>query len=89
MIPERKKAVIAELQRCFGELMSERLEAIGDRSLSVDEIEDLVEGLGRDVDSRLEERLMEEQSPPAENWATGPCCARIPGFAEIFLNSAL
>jgi hypothetical protein len=82
MTPERKHAVIAELQRRFGELMSERLDAIGDRSLTVDEIEELVEDVGREVDSRLEERLIEEQSPPAENCATCPCCGERARYKE-------
>jgi hypothetical protein len=34
MTPERKQAVIAELQRRFGELMSERLDAIGEYPLN-------------------------------------------------------
>jgi hypothetical protein len=66
--------VIAALQRRFGELISGRLDAINDRSLTVDEIAKPVEEVGREADFRLEERLIEEQSPPAENCATCPCC---------------
>lgn len=82
MTPERKEALIADAARQAANLMRERLDALGEGSMTVDEIEDLVEEVGREVNSWLEERLIEEQSPPATNGAACPCCHQPARYKE-------
>ena len=74
MTPERKEALIADAARQTEKLMRERLDALGEGAMTVDEIEDLVEEVGCEVNSWLEERLIEEQTPPAANRAACPHC---------------
>src|SRR5436190_23168758 len=82
MTPERKEALIADAARQAEKLMRERLEALGEGSMTVDEIEDLVEEVGREVNSWLEGRLIEEQSPPAANCAACPHCQQPARYKE-------
>ncbi len=46
MTSERKQALIAEVVARVEETLAGRLDALGERSLTLDEIEDLVEGSG-------------------------------------------
>jgi hypothetical protein len=82
MTPERKEALIADAGRRAEELMRERLEAVGERALAVDEIEDLVEEVGREVNAWLEERLITEQAPPSANCAACPRCQKSARYKE-------
>ena len=82
MTPERKEALIADAGRQAEKLMRERLDAVGEASLTMDEIEEIVEEVGREVDAWLEERLIEEQSPPAANCAACPRCHRPARYKE-------
>lgn len=82
MTPERKEALIADAARQAEKLMRERLDALGEGAMTVDEIEDLVEEVGREVNSWLEERLIEEQAPPATNCAACPRCHQPARYKE-------
>lgn len=82
MTLEQKEALIADAARQAEKLMRERLDAAGDGSLTVDEIEDLVEEVGREVNSWLEERLIEAQTPPATNCAACPHCHQPARYKE-------
>jgi hypothetical protein len=82
MTPQQKEALIADAARQAAKLMRERLETVGERALTVDEIEDLVEEVGREVDSWLEERLIAEQAPPAANTSACPNCHQPARYKE-------
>jgi hypothetical protein len=56
------------------EILAEQLDALGERPLTVDEIEELVEQASREAARWLEERLIIEQTPPAANTAPCPQC---------------
>ena len=74
MTSEQWDALIVEAGRYAEELMRRRRDALGDRQLTLDEIEDLVEEVGRETEAWLEQRLLEEQAPPASNCAVCPGC---------------
>lgn len=74
MTPERKAALLDEAAQRARESLEKQLDAYGDRPLSVDEIEELVEEASREAARWLEERLIAEQAPPAANCAACPQC---------------
>jgi hypothetical protein len=74
MTPERKEALLDEAAQRAREILAEQLDAAGERPLTVDEIEDLVEEASRAAARWLEERLITEQTPPAANTAACPEC---------------
>jgi hypothetical protein len=76
MNPERKEALLDDVARRSREILAERLDPVGDRPLTVDEIEELVEEASREAARWLEERLITEQTPPAANCAACPQCGQ-------------
>lgn len=76
MTPERKEAVLEEVAQRAREILAEKLEAVGERPLTVDEIEQLVEEASREAARWLAERLITEQAPPATNSAPCPQCGQ-------------
>ncbi len=74
MTPERKEALLDEAAQRAREILAEQLDALGDRPLTVDEIEELVEQASREAARWLEERLIAEQTPLAANCAACPQC---------------
>ena len=76
MTPERKEALLDEAAQRAREILAEPLDACGERPLTLDEIEELVEQSGREAARWLEERLIAEQTPPAANTATAPAAGR-------------
>ena len=76
MNPERKEALLEDVARRSREILAERLDPVGDRPLTVDEIEELVEEASREAARWLEERLITEQTPPAANCAACPQCGQ-------------
>lgn len=89
MTPERKKALIAEALAKVEETLTVRLDTLGERSLTLDEIEDLVEEVGRESNAWLEERLIEEQEPPATNRAACPRCQQAAPYKETLESRVL
>lgn len=89
MRSERRSALIAEAGRHAEEMMRGRLDPLGDRDLTLDEIEDLVEAVGRETDVWLEQRLIEEQSPPASNSAVCPGCQKPARFKRTIQREVL
>jgi hypothetical protein len=80
MSAPNRRTLIEEMVRNY----SERLEAqIPDRPLTLEEIETLVEDLGREQNSSLEERLIREQAPPPTNQATCPHCAGVARYKTV------
>jgi hypothetical protein len=71
MNAERKKALLAEAHAHLEEVLGARLEAVGERTPTIDEIEDLVEEAGREVEKWLEGRLIEAQEPAPANGPPG------------------
>jgi transposase len=55
-------------------VLGEKLDKVGDRDLTLDEIEDLVEETGREMDRWVQDLLITEQTPPASNRAVCPEC---------------
>lgn len=82
MTPEQWEAFIADASRRTEELLRARQAQLGEQTLKVDEIEDLVEEVGREVDAWLEERLLDEQAPPAANTALCPHCQQPAGYKD-------
>ncbi len=82
MTPERKEAFLDEAAQRAREILAEQLDALGDRPLTVDEIEELVEQASRGAARWLEERLIAEQSPPAVNAAACPRCQQPARYKE-------
>ena len=76
MTPERKEAVLDEVAQRAREILAEKLDAVGERPLTVDEIEALVEEASREAARWLAERLITEQAPPATNSAPCPQCGQ-------------
>jgi hypothetical protein len=76
MNPERKEQLLDDAAQRAREILSEKLDACGDRPLAVDEIEELVEEASREAARWLEERLIEEQTPPGTNCAACPQCGQ-------------
>src|SRR3954452_10687555 len=76
MTPERKEALLDEAAQRAREVLAAQLAAAGERPLTVDEIEDLVEEASRAAARWLEERLITEQTPPAANTAACPECGQ-------------
>jgi len=82
MTPERWEALIAEAGRRTEDLLRTRRAEVGERTLQIDEIEDLVEEVGREVDAWLEEHLLDAQAPPAANTALCPGCGQPAGYKD-------
>lgn len=82
MTSEQWEAFIAAASRRTEALLRARQEAVGERTLTVDEIEALVEEVGREVDAWLEERLLEEQAPPPTNTSLCPRCQQPARYKE-------
>ena len=76
MTPERKEALLDEAAQRAREILAEQLDTLGDRPLTVDEIEELVEQASREAARWLEARLIVEQTPPAANTAACPQCGQ-------------
>lgn len=76
MTPERKETLLDEAARRARELLAAQLDAVEDRPLTVDEIEELVEQSSREAARWLEGRLIAEQTPPAANAAPCPQCGQ-------------
>ena len=76
MTPERKEALAEEAADRARKTVRERLDAVGERPLTIDEIEELVEQASREAARWLEERLIIEQTPPPTNTAACPQCGR-------------
>src|SRR5437016_928133 len=60
-----------QLLREYAALLEERLP---EGPLTLEEIETIVEELGRQQDRRLEELLIQEQTPPPDNQVACPHC---------------
>jgi hypothetical protein len=71
MTGPEKAALRAEALERFGRLFDERIEG---RSLTLDEIEAVVEEIGREMESWLEEELIKRQEPHQQNQAACPDC---------------
>jgi len=69
--PLDRAALKAQLLREYAALLEERLP---EGSLTLEEIETVVEELGREQDRRLEELLIQEQTPPPDNQVACPRC---------------
>ena len=89
MTPERKEALIADAASQAAKVMRERLDALGERSLDLDGIEDLVEDVGQEVDAWLEDRLIQEHQPPAQNCVACPDCHRPARYKETRVTRLL
>ena len=89
MTPERKEALLDEAAQRAREILAEQLDAVGDRPLTLDEIEELVEQASRDAARWLEERLIAEQSPPAVNTAPCPRCRQPARYKETLHTQLL
>jgi len=66
-----RAAVIAELVRAYTQRLDERLP---EGPLNLEQIETLVEELGREQDAELEEALIRTQRPPPKNQMACPQC---------------
>jgi hypothetical protein len=74
MSPEQRRALKEEMLQDY----ARRLEAqLPHGPVTLDEIEAIVEEVGRQQDAVLEERLIREQAPPPTNQATCPECAAV------------
>ena len=73
MTSERRESWLNEAAERTKQILGKKLNEAGDRNLTLDEIEDLVETTGREVDRWVQGRLIEEQTPP-----TGPYGRRLP-----------
>lgn len=82
MDPERKEALLDDVAQRAREILAEKLDAVGDRPLTVDEIEALVEEASREAARWLEERLITEQTPPATNTAPCPMCGQAARYKQ-------
>lgn len=89
MTPERKQALLDEAAQRTREILAARLDALGDRSLSVDEIEELVEEASREAAIWVEERLIAEQTPPATNCCACPQCGRSARYKQTLHTQLL
>ncbi len=89
MTPERKEALLDEAAQRAREILGEQLDAVGERSLTVDEIEELVEQASREAARWLEERLIVEQTPPPANTAACPQCGRAARFKQTLSTQLL
>lgn len=89
MTTERKKKLIAEALARVEETLEGRLDALGERSLTLDEIEDLVEEVGLEANAWLEERLIEEQEPAPTNRAPCPKCQQPAPYKETLHSRVL
>jgi len=69
--PLDRAALKEQLLREYAALLEERLP---EGSLTLEEIETVVEELGRQQDRRLEELLIQEQTPPPDNQVACPRC---------------
>jgi hypothetical protein len=66
-----RKTLIDEARHHIERLLEQKL---AEGSLTLDEIEDLVEEVGREMDTWLEERLIQQQQPAPSNRAACPIC---------------
>lgn len=82
MTPEQKEALVREASQRAGEIVREKLDAVGEQPLTIDEIEELVEQANLEVARWLEERLIVVQTPPATNCAACPKCAQPARYKE-------
>ena len=73
MTNERRESLLNEGAERAKQILGKNLDEAGDRDLTLDEIEDLVEITGREVDRWVQGRLIEEQTP-----LTGPYGRRLP-----------
>jgi hypothetical protein len=89
MTQEEREKLIAAAQHQLGEALRARLEQAGDRPLTLDEIEALVEEIGREVDARLEQGLLEKHVEPAGNTAPCPECGASCRFKDTHETSWL
>lgn len=89
MTPERKAALLDEAAQRAREILAEKLEAVGDAPLTLDEIEDLVEQASREAARWLGERLIVEQAPPPANSAPCPGCGRAAGYKHTLRTQLL
>ena len=89
MNPERKKALLEDVAQRAREILAEKLDACGDRPLTVDEIEELVEEASREAAHWLEERLIAEQTPPAANCAACPQCGQAARYKQTLHTQLL
>lgn len=88
MTPERKQALIGDALARVQEILETRLDAVGERTLTIDEIEDLVEEAGREAEHWLEGRLIDEQEPAPVNRVSCPRCHQ-PAFYKETVPSRL
>jgi hypothetical protein len=72
MPPRDRDALIQQLLQEYATRLHERLPH---GPLTLDEIETIVEELGREQDARLEELLIQDQTPPPTNQVACPACA--------------
>lgn len=89
MTPEQKETLQRELTQRVGEIVGEQLDAVGERPLKIDEIEELVEQASREAARWLEERLITAQSPPATNCVPCPKCAQPARYKETLQTQLL
>src|SRR5688572_11033769 len=69
---ESKRRLIEEAKARVEEILEQRIDEEG---MTLDEIEAVVESTVREVAAWMEERLIQEQQPPAESRAACPTCA--------------
>ena len=89
MTPERRKRLLDEAADRAREVLGEKLDAAGDRDLTLDEIEDLVEETGREMDRWVQDRLITEQAPPAGNRADCPQCGAAARYKQTLETELL
>lgn len=89
MTPERKEALLDEAALRARESLAEQLDAVGDRPLTVDEIEELVEQASREAARWLEGRLILEQTPPGTNLAPCPRCSQPARYKQTLTTQLL
>lgn len=89
MTPDRKEALLDGAAQKAREVLEEKLDAAGDRPLSIDEIEELVEEAQREAARWLEERLIAEQMPPTANCAACPQCGKPARFKQLLHTELL
>jgi hypothetical protein len=89
MTSERRERLLSEAAERAKQILGKKLDEAGDRELTLDEIEDLVEETGREVDRWVQGRLIEEQTPPPSNRADCPQCGAAARYKQTLVTQLL
>lgn len=89
MTRERKERLLNEAAERTKQVLGEKLDQAGDRDLTLDEIEELVEETGREVDRWVQGQLIDAQTPPATNRAACPECGEAARYKQTLTTQLL